>query len=278
MILSGPGSEASLLDLNGNGGWALVDDGGEWKNRERSADTGGPARQVLARPFLIVTATQGTPEAVQTLHDVAIYMSMGHAYASKTTSRIVNDTVMASELQSGGHLAEDYNLVVIGGPAYNKAASSLVSLSPMRGAKLNTGYGPGAPEGEHWLTLGPCKVELNIQIPYNRTFKSPYIPSPTTSMTYTLHPTHSAPHKSSRDPGSPQIYNPNLQVRGVDTAGLITSPRRLKRGGLALDLHLAGGSVEAISALIRYSFAVDQALTRYHAFRYSAFGIQDSGG
>ena len=165
MILSGPGSEASLLDLNGNGGWALVDDGGEWKNRERSAETGGPARQVLARPFLIVTATQGTPEAVQTLHDVAIYMSMGHAYASKTTSRIVNDTVMASELQSGGHLAEDYNLVVIGGPAYNKAASSLMSLSPMRGAKLNTGYGPGAPEGEHWLTLGPCKVELNIQIP-----------------------------------------------------------------------------------------------------------------
>jgi hypothetical protein len=194
MILSDPGSKSTLLDPNGNGGWALVDDGGEWKNSQRSAETGGPARQVLTKPFLIVAATKGTPEELQSLHDVAIYMSMGHAYASKTTSRIVNDTVIASELQSGGHLTEDYNLVVVGGPAYNKAASSLLSLSPMKEAKLNTGYGLGAPEGEgeHWLTLGPCKVGFNHQIPP--------LPGPAARTTCTAHPAHSTPNQSSRDP------------------------------------------------------------------------------
>ena len=126
----------------------------------RQPHTYGPARQVFARPFLIVAGTagcgkggedgkdgkdgkDGATAAAEVALEVATLIANSHWFASRTRARIVTDDAPMG--MSRGH-----NVVLVGGPGVNRWASSSSLPNKQSGGPPVTFDGTG-------FTVGACR-------------------------------------------------------------------------------------------------------------------------
>lgn len=89
-----------------NGSWACVLAAPEaYQDTERGPHSSGPARQVFARPFVVVVGTAGTAAELAANLEVGTYIANSHMIATGASVRVLNDTSV---------LAPEANLVVVG--------------------------------------------------------------------------------------------------------------------------------------------------------------------
>ena len=252
------------------GTWVFEQDT-HWIVAERSPANYGPARQVIAKPFLIILGTQGPLADVQRLLEAGIFLSTGHAMASETVAPLVNDTALTPALE------ESHNLVVLGGPRHNTIAARLAAAIRER-AKATV-------EPTHEPLCSPsspatCPSAVSSQ-PAVEFFDVP-------AATDAWDRDHSS--NSSYSTAGPWISVGGCRLTSSEEAAVFTYPRHLStnpkkalgsdgggareagRGAGAggggqvraprLDLFVVAGSVTAIEVALRYSFSVQQALTR----------------
>ena len=249
------------------GTWVFEQDT-HWIVAERSPANYGPARQVIARPFLIVLGTQGPLADVQRLLEAGIFLSTGHAMASETVAPLVNDTALTRALE------ESHNLVVLGGPRHNTITARLAAAtrerakatgeptheplcSPSSPATCPSAVSsqpaveffdvPAATDRDHssnssystagpWISVGGCGLTRSEEAAV---------------FTYPRHlSTSPSPKKALGSDGG----GAREAGGGGGAAGQVRAPR--------LDLFVVAGSVAAIEVALRYSFSVQQALTR----------------
>ena len=202
----GDGADATLTLLLESGRWRVVEDPG-WLADERSPANYGPARQVLAKPFLIVVGTRAEPAVTARLLAAAVYLSTGHAMASETVAPIVNDSALTQDM------ADAHNLVILGGPRHNALTMRLATAAATSAAPTALEFGGDG----GWMRLGSCWL--------------------------------------AHEDGAVLTYPRHLAGGGSRGAsGRVTAPR--------LDLYVVASDMAVLETVLRFSFSVQQALTR----------------
>ncbi len=134
------------------GGWTsfvMGEDGEGWEVGKpnpqapyKFRDTYGPWKQVLMKPFVVVYGTTGSPEQTEWNLQLARLYSYHWWYRSNGYTRIVPDTGDIATL-----IAQEMNLVIIGGPECNAVTAKLqdkLPIAPMEnGVKVGGTAIPG---------------------------------------------------------------------------------------------------------------------------------------
>ena len=91
-----------------------------YEQNQRGPATYGPARNAVARSWLLVVGTDADEAEQHALANIAVYIAVQHFAAQDTTVAVVNDTESLNDPRIGNH-----SLVFIGGPNVNRMTRQL---------------------------------------------------------------------------------------------------------------------------------------------------------